>query len=165
MWKRALRSHTREADSATWVERAGHVVSFEIRQLTPAAINAAARACEQPEFFGRAIPSIAAVASTPADHDLAREVGVAREADAQTAFVNAMCRAVATRVNAQVRETHIHVATEAPRDCRTLMGRMRESIAAVPVRELVLRALAGERLPIMRKAAPLDYEADIRPRV
>jgi hypothetical protein len=159
-----VKSYTRPAERESWAERASHAVAYEIAQLTPAVITAAARACEQPEFFGRAVPNVAALAATPIDHALAREVGIARETNARDAIANAVCRAVGHRVDAQIREAHIHLAIEAPRDCGVLMARIRESIAAVPIQALVTRALGGERLPVTRQRSPVDYEEDIRPR-
>lgn len=55
-WKRLVRSSNRPAERDTWAERANHAIAYEIRQLSAEALAAAARACVQPEFFGRTVP-------------------------------------------------------------------------------------------------------------
>jgi hypothetical protein len=160
-WKAFTRSSSREAEESMWEDRAAHAVRHELKQLSPVVLEAGRRAVAQPDFFGGIDPAISLLARTAIDRALLRCLPFSMEADRDVALEKAVCTAVETVVDAQMREARVHIAEADPKDCLKLMTRMDRSLRALDLPRMISDEIAGKPVTAPRSQS-IDYEEDLR---
>lgn len=165
-WQRLVRYASRDAERRSWTEHARQAAAFEVQQISPALLSAAARSVEQPDLFGRLDPRLRELAASAIDHDFIRELAVTRERDANAALGAALRSAAETRVTAQLRSVRTHTALVSPKDAEPLHNRLTTVLRAVDLGQLVSQTLEGRRAPSIpppsRSPLDFDFEIDIR---
>lgn len=159
-WRSFVRSCTRESERHEREARAQRAAAFELRQVSPALLNAA-REPQQRDFFAGPDLRLRALARSSIDHAFVSELAIVPDGDRTRAVARALTGALENQLEAARREVRVHTALVDRKNTAKVLSNVDAATKSAEIPTLVASFVERGELPGRFRRPKLDLEEGI----